>query len=201
MAEATFVVERAAHGSVLQSVDGAELVLDIDIEQQPRWAATPTQSPVEEGADITDHIRLEPVELQLTARITATPLHAPIEGADRHIRVHADLVALRDARAPITVVTSLATFPSMVLTEVAPTRTGADGLSIVTTLRLQELRVVAQQTGMLPDDLLAALVRPSASARRTRGQAQPLPAPDAVAESIGDNRTALARLADGLLRR
>lgn len=58
--------------------EGASKVLRFDaiLQENHTFKAVATSFPVEKGADITDHIRQEPDEINLEAFITNTPIHA-----------------------------------------------------------------------------------------------------------------------------
>lgn len=62
--------------------EAKSLVLDVAISEQHRSSATATEHPVEQGVNITDHIRPEADELTLEGFVSNTPIRQPDSNMD-----------------------------------------------------------------------------------------------------------------------
>lgn len=61
-------------------IDG--IWLDAVISELHSMSSDVTRHPVEEGTDVTDHIRPEPIEISLECKVTNTPIKLPYSHAD-----------------------------------------------------------------------------------------------------------------------
>ncbi|MCA9681133.1 MAG: hypothetical protein KC457_02990 [Myxococcales bacterium] len=85
-----------------------------------------TDSPVESGAVITDHVLRLPRPLQIT--VAAAKIPARIDEVSSPTRHHAtwrDLLELAARRQPVTIITSLDRYENMILRRVGTSRTSA----------------------------------------------------------------------------
>jgi hypothetical protein len=139
-----------------------------------------TEHPVERGSTITDHVRLNPIEVTLECVVSDTPLGAiaadptrinsqiEIEGEDSTAiptpseDAYTKLKAIRLAREPVTIETSLDRFENMILTRLTIPRNSdtSGGLTFEATFRevviVENLRVtvrVADPRGNSPTDI------------------------------------------------
>lgn len=55
----------------------ASIWIDVSIREQHNKSAEVTRHPVEEGADITDHVRLQPDQIQIEGIVTNQPIELP----------------------------------------------------------------------------------------------------------------------------
>ena len=109
--------------------------------------ATVTSYGVEEGSDITDHVRLEPRTFSLSGIVTATPLDPEKTFPDRLQDVINDLLNLQKAEQTYELVTVFGIIPNVVITSVSATydvASSGDVLSIE--LELKEVRFARAQT-------------------------------------------------------
>jgi hypothetical protein len=132
--------------------------------------ATPTDSPVEDGADITDHVRPELRECTFKAHVsnhnvaettnvngaTAAPASADLpsgakatvvkwSGAfDRPKSVYDELETLRLARLTCSIITQLVTYDVMVITSITAPVKAVDAIEFE--IQARELRIVQTQT-------------------------------------------------------
>jgi hypothetical protein len=134
--------------------------LDALLRELPSFRSSVTRYPIEAGADKADHIRLEPVELEIEGLITNTP-SIPVDGqnsaeleqsnpnqtviAPQHWNVslsrpatnqdfcaeaYLALKQIRDGREIVTVVSNLDVFQNMALTLLECPRGPETGLSL-----------------------------------------------------------------------
>ena len=139
------------HGPELVSGDGAVLLtLDASLSQQHEMSATATEHPVEEGADITDHVQPQLPRLTIQGVYSATSLVDDDAVAGRELDAWSTLEQIIDAAVPVTVITTLKTYTNMVLLRVSTARDGRQ--DIRPTLELRQIRRVDQQTVTLPPE-------------------------------------------------
>jgi hypothetical protein len=123
--------------------------------------ATVSDHPVEEGSDITDHIRALPEELELNGLVSDTPISlkypekSPVSTdlAPTLKRVDAAYAALQDAKnkgEPVDVITSLRKYSNMAITAFSVTKDAANGNVLNCTLSLRQIIIAKTQTVKLP---------------------------------------------------
>lgn len=129
--------------------------MDLAISETHGFESTVTEHPVERGADMVDHVRARPIEIELECVVSDTPIGAiatdptrQAEGQDAPLPsedAYARLQAIRDARQPVTIETSLGTWTSMalVMLSVPRSRETTGGLFFTATFR--QVRVVETQ--------------------------------------------------------
>lgn len=128
------------------------VMLDVTFSEDPRDDNEPTQHPVEDGADVTDHIRLLPVQLTLEGLISETPLtqsqlsRAGI-GESQYIEgyaaaQYARLLKLREERQLVSVHTARRVYENMVMTSLAAPVDPQTGKALRVQLSFQQIRIV-----------------------------------------------------------
>lgn len=141
-------------------IDGFEI--DCAEQEQHAFDSEVTEHPVENGADIADHIRARPVTVTMSGIVSDTPIgdlasrralfSRPSEEA------YTRLLAIRDRRQPVTITTSLGTFERMALSSLSSTPRTADGffftatfvqINVVTNLRTTVRVAVPRAKGKL----------------------------------------------------
>lgn len=100
-------------------IDG--YTIDAALSEEHAFDSEVTMFPVESGADITDHVRAQPITVTIEGVVSDTPI-----GLMRDVRngtttlpsndALAKLIEIRDAREPITVETTLRVYDNMVMT-------------------------------------------------------------------------------------
>jgi len=113
-------------------IDGYRL--DAAPSEDHAFESEVTSHPVEDGADITDHVRARPVTVSISGVVSDSPI-----GAVADQRVLGDvpsadaftlLLEIRDAREPVTIQTNLRTFDNMVLTSLQVPQDASTGQSL-----------------------------------------------------------------------
>lgn len=146
----------------------AAVTLDASIEESHHSSVDSTDSPIENGPDVTDHLRVKPDQITIKGIVTNYPLDsyqgtttgsttvngnavtngtgtaATLPGADR--TAHEAFLALKGSPTLITVVTSLHTYTKMALTDYTATRNSEHGQDLTFTMTLKEIQVVQNQT-------------------------------------------------------
>lgn len=142
----------------------------ISLELRHSSKATPTDSPVEDGADITDHVRPELREVTFKAHVSnhgateTTNVNGATSSAgsadlpsggkatvikwsgafDRPKSVYDELEALRSARLTCAIITQLVTYDVMVITSISAPIRGVDAIEFE--IQARELRIVQTST-------------------------------------------------------
>jgi hypothetical protein len=124
-----------------------DAILTGDVER----AARVTSHPVEAGGLVSDHVILEPLTIRLEVSVGTVPASEEQRRADerrgvserRWADVYARLVALFEARAPISVTMPLGTFDRMVISSL---RTPDQANALRATLALQRVSFVTLAT-------------------------------------------------------
>lgn len=166
--------------------------LDASVSETHTKTNELTDFPVDEGANITDHIRRVPEEIQITGMVSKTPLlllaglrsSSPIDGEldnpdDRVERAYSELQRIMNASELITVVTTLKTYENMAVTSIAATRDAQNGQTLNAVITCREVFVAATETRDRPDP-----ETPSDGAEIDRGRQPTTPASQGVSDSL-----------------
>ncbi len=137
-----------------------QLEIDCTIREAASHDAEPTELPVEEGADITDHVRTKPDSLQLEFILSNDPLDNPIPGFPSLDPFRADdgyrkLLNWQAEKQLLAVVTPHRAFESMVITNISPEWDNRTGMCVRGTISFKEIVRVETQTVTLAQGSLA----------------------------------------------
>lgn len=143
-----------------------------------------TDHPVEEGADITDHIRPVPESVDINGMVTNTPLvilaslraDSPLVGdatpiEDRAGLAYAELQRIMDDGELVTVVTSLREYENMVLTSMSVPRDVGNGNVLNANLSLREIIIAETERVAAPEPEATANKKSKAKGKQTTGPA------------------------------
>jgi hypothetical protein len=127
-----------------------DVAFDAVVRETYTSTAIVTRHPVEQGADITDHVREEPDGLSLEGVISNTPTATNLLGGGtpqvpsptRAESAYGALFALKEAREPVTVYTSKNDYEDMVITSLERTRDAPTGDSVIVSMKFEKIRVV-----------------------------------------------------------
>ena len=144
-----------------------DVAIDCTVTETHTATATVTEHPVESGANITDHIRPEPVQLSITGIVSDTPIGSKqiqraIEAGGTTVQVTqqeapssatgfgrtawSKLEAIRAAAKPIKVVTRDKTYESMALVSLSVPKDARTGGAFVFTAQFKQVRIVFNRT-------------------------------------------------------
>lgn len=135
----------------LDDSDVVEVLFDVVLDESHELGSDLTEWPVEEGSDITDHVRLHTDRLTISGIITETPLLylSPLreEGKQsRTVDALQSLETLRAMRSPFTVITGLKRYENMFFTSLTFVRGEGQGGALRFSAALAELRMVSTAT-------------------------------------------------------
>ena len=146
------------------------ITVDASVSEDHTASSTVTSNPVEEGANVADHVKLEPLRLSIQGVISDTPLDfeilnslakgdfkgiaknftsgisAVLGGTSRSTEQYLALLELRKSREPFQVITGLKVYQNMILTNLTVNRTASTGKAIHFTAEMEEIRIVQSQT-------------------------------------------------------
>lgn len=155
-----------------------DAVLNVSTEH----GATITSHPVQSGANISDHMYLEPVQITMEIGMSdamASMVRGQWTGAStKSISAYRKLCELQAARIPFTVLTRLNKYPNMVIRSISVNDNVETLYGLRATVNLQQL-------------IMASVVSEKVSARNwisgggaNRGEVQPRPVPTSMAGGI-----------------
>lgn len=160
-----------------------EVRLDAAVREEHVATARVTESPVESGSKISDHVYLEPETLNIDGVITDSPVYLHPNSASeddglltvplassgsRAIDAFEALRRLLANRQPITVVTGLHVYSNMVLTSVNVPREPESGLALRFSCELRQVLIVRSQT--VPPNKATAKKKTKAAKKADRGR-------------------------------
>jgi len=142
-----FRVKRAKIGNIL---------VDASVRELHEARSEITTNPIEDGADITDHVRNMPLTMTMQGVISDTPIGLAFVdnikgiigtattifgGSSRSHDAYDDLMKLRKTREPFDLVTGLKVYQNMILQDLRIERTAKTGKSIQFTARLKQIEI------------------------------------------------------------
>ncbi len=195
----------------------------LSLSHEHGLTATPTDHPVEDGSDVTDHVKLEletfsslchlsnalisPLASQMGGAVDGsssvqTPFGSVLvqglsERIDRVQLVYEALRTLRASKKLVTIVTPLRRYESMIITSLSFPVDNKDGVEFQ--LDAREVRVAISTSANVPQPAQTRGNR-RANAGTQPTQPNPLPtvATPTVTSSAADNRSSAAQLMDSL---
>lgn len=125
---------------VLSSVGDIEL--DVSLNENHLIPAKITRNPVEDGSMYADNIILEPIVLNITARISDASMIPLVPSfGSKSIDAYNGLVELQSSREIIEVVTGVRTYQNMFLERISVPRASTDGNSLRFEMTISELLI------------------------------------------------------------
>lgn len=166
----TVFTPRAREGvSLLNAGGDVVLTFDATISVAVTDAVVKTSHPVEDGADITDHARRELVKVSMSSVFTASPFGGQPERR-RDQRLYQELLALLEARQPVTIVSSLRVLSNMLLLSVQAEASSSIGQSVRPQLEFEEVRFADQVTVTIPEGILAGRAKNAGASKTDAGK-------------------------------
>jgi hypothetical protein len=170
---------------IIEALEPTHVVaFDALITDATDLSVTITDHPIEDGADVSDHVRDDPDQLRLDIIVSQTPANIPdlvktTAAMDffRQEEAWQRLVDLLKRHAFVRVVTSVATWEDMVIQSLSRSRSSTVGQALEATIKVKKIVKVKSSTALAPSR--AANVQKSQNAT---GKATTSPAKD---QSIG----------------
>lgn len=127
--------------------------LDASIEEQHNVSNAITQFPIEEGVDITDHVRKQPDRVTIRGIVTDHPIYGvqglgqgaitPTLQTGRSLDAYQKVLTMVEEAQLISVVTSLRQYANMIIEAFEVPRDSKRGYAVEMTLQLRELKTAS----------------------------------------------------------
>lgn len=185
-----------------------ELVVDAFLKETHTFSSEITEHPIESGGAIVDHVHLKPVSLSIDGIISNTPMSiiglAAVDSAARFIKGESNDFAqnalekieeLFKKREPISILTSLKIYQTMVLENLTVERGGGffnDSLHFCCTAK--QIQIAHQERIKIPEPKVSR-----ARLKQKRGLQETKPIPKEQAETIKNEKSLLFSLGKKLL--
>lgn len=124
------------------------LVMDVTVEETHTDDAEFSDHPIENGADITDHVILLPSGLTITAGVSDSG--GTSAGDKRSVEAYEKLLELRAERIPFDVVTGKRVYKNMLIRSLSHTTDKETENSILFTAELRQVIIVTIQAVSIP---------------------------------------------------
>lgn len=151
-------------------------VANVTLDEHHEDRVAITETPVEQGADVTDHAYKRPARLAVRVGFSNSSLQAlgnPIYDQ----QIYAGFLAMQASLEPIQVVTGKRVYNNMLVEDISLTTNESTENSLVMTVELREIIVVTTQTVTVPP--ASSLASPQANgATNPVGQKALAPAPN-----------------------
>ena len=157
----------------------AGIQLDATLSEGHTNVARMTKNPIELGADVTDHVIIEPKRVSITAQVSDTPLGTPAfaqivdsvnglfgssteENATRSIAAYNSLIAVMEVREPIEVQTKLKLYTNMIIVGISIVQDKDSSRIALMVISLEEALITASEIVQLsPEELqLGSITEP-----------------------------------------
>jgi hypothetical protein len=119
------------------------LAFDANVSEVDTFSATVTDHPVEDGANVSDHIRDDPDEIQIDAIFTRTPVETLglviSEVSTRAETMWQGLKQIFKNHSPVTVNTTVDNYPDMLITSLSRKRSATTGETVSFSLRCKHI--------------------------------------------------------------
>lgn len=137
------------------------IMIDASISEEHVTSVEVSENPVEDGANVADHVQINPDQLTIEGVITDAPLGYAVIGniqnitrsvatffgkSSRSIDAYNEMVKLQKSRQPFTVVTGLKRYKSMIMTELSVPRTKDTGGAVHFRAVFKEVPIVKSKT-------------------------------------------------------
>lgn len=131
-------------------VETIALELDAILSESPEYNATPTKSPIETGANVTDHVTLEPERLTIEGIVSNTPISllrilSGVTFDDPAADAFSYLENLYIARQPFDFVGDLKIYENLIITSFNPSKTPTTGQTLQFTISMEQIQFVDSQ--------------------------------------------------------
>ena len=126
---------------------------DVTVSESASATATATKNPVENGADVTDHVRMEPLAFTVSGIVSDTPVKflAGIQagniltGNKQSKTAWDKLLELQAKREPFTLTQGLKSYNNVVIMKLSATKDASNSGALVFTSEMQEIILVGTQ--------------------------------------------------------
>lgn len=139
------------------SVAGIEFDSILDINET--HSSTAPQYPIDEGYSVQDNIALDPMSLNMTLYVTATPvtwLSRHGSGEERVRQIWNQLFSMYSQKTPITVITPDTSYPNMIIKRITYKRSSETGYAAEIPIEFSQVTVTSARTAAIPAEYARA---------------------------------------------
>lgn len=134
---------RIGAGASDEFLPAGAVELDASLQENHTSSNEVTRFPVEQGVDITDHVRRQPERITIRGIVTDHPIVYRQRGIERRsIEAYQDFLTMMDEAQLISVVTTLRQYENMVIESMEVPRNAALGNSVEVNLTMTEVKTV-----------------------------------------------------------
>ena len=185
MSFAQSIAQRGAPSGSAGLLYGGPLVAGVEVSvllsEQHTLSATATRTALEDGASVTDHVILDPVQISVAFAMSNAGT-----GSDQARDVYESFKKLRDEREVLELITEHALYENMVIVGIDHTHQAPHRGALQVTLRLQQLTFVEIQTVGRSPSVLSKEVEKQGSKEINAGTQNAPPANNSLIKRIGD---------------
>lgn len=156
MATASIIRQPASAGAAIERDSIRLFQFDVTEREQHSRSAVVSTHPVEQGADVADNVRVENPRLTLTGVVTNTPFAEVLTIPNRDFIAWETLARVLEDGRPVTVVTPLETYTSMVLVNLTCDRDRSTGQALRPTLVFERVNEVGSLVVEIPPEIILA---------------------------------------------
>lgn len=161
------------------------VILDATLSELHRKTNRPTDHPIEEGANVTDHIQQQPEELELTGLVSDFPVYwlagftAPSPLTDevtrglknRAKKAHVELARIMDSGELVDVVTTFRAYYDMAITSLTVPKDAGSGNEARVSISLRQIVKVETKEVAAPVPESSAAAPPVDTGKKTPKEA------------------------------
>lgn len=149
--------------------------IDCAVNEDHSFESDVTDHPVESGSSITDNIQSKPIQITLDGLVSDTPIGAMAtqrfnsgDTGDQgqllykpSVDAYQRMIGIRDAREPVTIVTSLGTFDNMALVSLSVPRNAQNGEALRFKAVFKQIKIVTNLRTTVPVSVPRAAAKTS----------------------------------------
>lgn len=153
--------------------------IDAAIDEQHTLSSEVTSSPVEEGADIVDHVRNHPIHISLNCIVSDTPIGELVDvrdlaGGSPSSQAYEHLKEIYEKREPITVTTELWQYDNMIMDSLTIPRSASIGASLSFQVSFQQIEFVTNNRTSIKVSIPRAKKKSNLGLKPAKKEAKPL---------------------------
>ena len=183
----------------------AGIQLDATLSESHTNTVRMTKNPIELGADVTDHVIIEPKRVSITAQVSDTPLGTAAfaqivdnvsglfgssteENVTRSIAAYNSLIAIQEIAEPIEVQTKLKLYTNMIIVGISTVQDKDSSRIVLMVITLEEALITASEIVQLSSEQLQlGSITEQASPSTNRGRQETVSPDDTTNTSVLKN--------------
>jgi hypothetical protein len=168
--------------------------VDAALSETHSFESEVTEHPVENGADIADHVRARPISVQIDCVVSDTPIGTLVSSRSDTSLPSSDALAklmqIRDEREPVTISTALRTYDNMVLQSLSIPVDATTGYALRFSATFTQIQLVTNER----TTVRVSLPRASKKVDLGNKSSEPVATAPRVAPSVDTTRPPVRRV-------